>query len=51
MASLKDKYCIVGVGETEYSRQSARSKIPLENFAGREGNILKAFFSIPHQER
>ena len=25
MASLKDKYCIVGVGETEYSRQSARS--------------------------
>ena len=25
MASLKDKYCIVGVGETEYSRQSGRS--------------------------
>ena len=25
MASLRDKYCIVGVGETEYSRQSARS--------------------------
>ena len=25
MATLKDKYCIVGVGETEYSRQSARS--------------------------
>src|ERR1700730_16970120 len=25
MASLKDKYCIVSVGETEYSRQSARS--------------------------
>jgi acetyl-CoA acetyltransferase len=23
--ALKDKYCIVGVGETEYSRQSARS--------------------------
>ena len=25
MASLKDKYCIVGVGETEYSRRSNRS--------------------------
>jgi acetyl-CoA acetyltransferase len=25
MASLKDKYCIVGVGETEYSRRSGRS--------------------------
>src|SRR5713226_6964427 len=25
MASLKEKYCTVGVGETEYSRQSARS--------------------------
>ncbi len=25
MKSLKDKYCIVGVGETEYSRQSGRS--------------------------
>src|SRR5690349_22411149 len=25
MASLKDKYCIVGVGETEYSRHSGRS--------------------------
>ena len=22
---LKDKYCIVGVGETEYSRHSGRS--------------------------
>jgi len=25
MAGLKDKYCIVGVGETEYSRESRRS--------------------------
>src|SRR5512144_1196532 len=25
MAGLKDRYCIVGVGETEYSRQSNRS--------------------------
>src|SRR5262245_26579718 len=25
MGSLKDKYCIVGVGETEYSRSSKRS--------------------------
>src|SRR5215813_2782419 len=25
MGSLKDKYCIVGVGETEYSRHSGRS--------------------------
>jgi len=25
MGSLKDRYCIVGVGETEYSRNSARS--------------------------
>ena len=25
MGSLKDKYCIVGVGETEYSRNSRRS--------------------------
>ena len=25
MTSLKDKYCIVGVGETEYSRHSGRS--------------------------
>ena len=25
MASLKDKYCIAGVGETEYSRKSGRS--------------------------
>ncbi len=25
MASLKDKYCIVGVGETEYSKHSGRS--------------------------
>jgi acetyl-CoA acetyltransferase len=25
MGSLKDKYCIVGVGETEYSRRSGRS--------------------------
>jgi acetyl-CoA acetyltransferase len=25
MAGLKDKYCIVGVGETEYSKRSDRS--------------------------
>ena len=25
MAGLKDKYCIVGVGETEYSKHSGRS--------------------------
>ena len=25
MKSLKDKYCIVGVGETEYSRNSGRT--------------------------
>ena len=25
MGSLKDKYCIVGIGETEYSRSSKRS--------------------------
>ena len=25
MPGLKDKYCIVGVGETEYSRDSRRS--------------------------
>src|SRR4030095_2937677 len=25
MPGLKDRYCIVGVGETEYSRQSNRS--------------------------
>ena len=25
MAGLKDKYCIVGVGETEYSKRSNRS--------------------------
>jgi len=25
MSGLKDRYCIVGVGETEYSRESRRS--------------------------
>src|SRR5918997_3361109 len=25
MANLRDKYCIVGVGETEYSRNSGRT--------------------------
>ena len=25
MKSLKDRYCIVGVGETEYSRNSGRT--------------------------
>ena len=26
MGNLKDKYCIVGVGETEYSRNSGRTQ-------------------------
>ncbi|PYM57544.1 MAG: thiolase [Candidatus Rokuibacteriota bacterium] len=39
MASLKDKYCIVGVGETEYSKHSGRSTRAMAVEAARKAMV------------
>ena len=60
MKSLKDKYCIVGVGETEYSRNSGRTTRAMavdairKRFGGQAvdyGSVSKVGRSVPDEFR